>query len=247
MAGRQTFKVAQKKSSGNRGKTMANLTQKIRERKSSMLSGINDSFQTLGNGTLLEAVILPEDEELNEWLAANTVDFFNELTILYGFCARDIEEKNLGPGQGFPKNIIYYWDNSDEDDPGTSRLYKELNGPEYVELVFTWVENLIENPTVFPIEEDEDWPDDFKDGYVFKMFRRMFRVFAIIYHNHFQALERDRKAINHLNTCFKHFIFFAMHWELIDFESDDVKVLKKPIKNISAQFQKETAEHFANA
>lgn len=30
------------------------------------------------------AVMLPKGEDLNEWLAVNTVDFFNEISLLYG-------------------------------------------------------------------------------------------------------------------------------------------------------------------
>uniref|UniRef100_A0A7S3PQY9 Uncharacterized protein n=1 Tax=Aplanochytrium stocchinoi TaxID=215587 RepID=A0A7S3PQY9_9STRA len=172
---KNTFKVSSKKSSGSRAQTRAALVDKVRARKSSMMSDLHGSFHTLGNGTLLEAVVLPEDEDPNEWLAANTVDFFNELTLLYGLCSADIEAKNLGPGEGFPKNIVYYWDNAEDEAPGSNKLYKDLSGPEYVELVFTWVENLIENPTVFPTDEEADWPEDFKEGYVQKMFRRMFR------------------------------------------------------------------------
>ena len=40
--------------------------------------------RTLGSGNLRAAVALPENEEKNEWLAANTVDFFNEISLLYG-------------------------------------------------------------------------------------------------------------------------------------------------------------------
>jgi len=171
---KQTFEVG-KKSSGSRAVRRADLVDKVRARKSSMLSEIQGSFHTLGGGTLLEAVVLPEDEEENEWMAANTVDFFNELTMLYGLCSADVEAKHFGPGQGFPKNIVYYWDNAEDSDPVNKKLYKQLSGPEYVELVFTWVENLIENPSVFPTEEEADWPEDFKSGYIRKMFRRMFR------------------------------------------------------------------------
>lgn len=39
---------------------------------------------TLGSGNLRLAVILPEGEDLNEWLAVNTVDFFNHVNMLYG-------------------------------------------------------------------------------------------------------------------------------------------------------------------
>lgn len=34
---------------------------------------------TLGSGDLRSAVILPEGEDLCEWLAVNTVDFYNQV------------------------------------------------------------------------------------------------------------------------------------------------------------------------
>src|ERR1700716_1452124 len=39
---------------------------------------------TLGSGNMRSAVMLPKGEDLNEWLAVNTVDFFNEISLLYG-------------------------------------------------------------------------------------------------------------------------------------------------------------------
>ena len=38
---------------------------------------------TLGQGKVREAVRLPPGEDLNEWLAVNTVDFYNAISILY--------------------------------------------------------------------------------------------------------------------------------------------------------------------
>lgn len=38
----------------------------------------------LGSGNLKEAVRLPPGEDLHEWLAINTIDFFNQVNILYG-------------------------------------------------------------------------------------------------------------------------------------------------------------------
>ena len=38
---------------------------------------------TLGQGKVREAVRLPPGEELNEWLAVNTVDFYNAISVLY--------------------------------------------------------------------------------------------------------------------------------------------------------------------
>ena len=44
-------------------------------------------------GNLRLAVILPEGEDPNEWIAVNTVDFFNQINMLYGtiteFCTEE--------------------------------------------------------------------------------------------------------------------------------------------------------------
>lgn len=41
---------------------------------------------TLGSGNLRLAVRLPEGEDINEWIAVNIVDFFNQINMLYGEC-----------------------------------------------------------------------------------------------------------------------------------------------------------------
>ena len=48
---------------------------------------------TLGSGNMNVAVELPSGEQLNEWLAVNTVEFYNDINIMYGtlmeFCTND--------------------------------------------------------------------------------------------------------------------------------------------------------------
>ncbi len=48
---------------------------------------------TLGSGDILKAVELPVGEDLNEWLAVNTIEFYNDVSVLYGtimdFCTKD--------------------------------------------------------------------------------------------------------------------------------------------------------------
>lgn len=48
---------------------------------------------TLGSGNILKAVQLPTGEDLNEWLAVNTIEFFNDVSVVYGaiieFCTRE--------------------------------------------------------------------------------------------------------------------------------------------------------------
>ena len=57
--------------------------------------------RTLGSGNLKAAVTLPAHEDMNEWLACNTVDFFNEISLLYGLVADD-GARFSKPGEGFP-------------------------------------------------------------------------------------------------------------------------------------------------
>lgn len=47
------------------------------------------------------------------------------------------------------------------------------------------------------------------------IFKRLFRIYAHIYHSHldkFQLLGAEA----HLNTCFKHFIYFTHAFQLVD-------------------------------
>ena len=39
---------------------------------------------TLGSGNMSLACELPTGEDLNEWLAVNTIEFYNEISLLYG-------------------------------------------------------------------------------------------------------------------------------------------------------------------
>ncbi len=47
------------------------------------------------------------------------------------------------------------------------------------------------------------------------IFKRLFRVYAHIYHSHFERIV-TLGAEAHLNTCFKHFIFFVIEFELVE-------------------------------
>lgn len=89
----------------------------------------------------------------------------------------------------------------------------EVSAPAYTALLMEWIEQLLDNERVFPVAAGEPFPADFIDT-VRKIFRRLFRVYAHIYHSHFnQVCELGEEA--HLNTLFKHFIFFSHYFKLI--------------------------------
>ena len=84
-----------------------------------------------------------------------------------------------------------------------------VSAPEYVDYVLSWIEAQIDDPAIFPVNETEPFPTNFEQAYVRDIFKRMFRVFAIIYHRHFEKIQ-GLDAAAHLNTCFKHFIYFSI-------------------------------------
>lgn len=55
--------------------------------------------RTIGAGNMYEAVKLPPGEDINEWMAVNTVDFYNAISLMYStledFCTRHTCEKML--------------------------------------------------------------------------------------------------------------------------------------------------------
>ncbi|GBF88028.1 MOB kinase activator-like 1A [Raphidocelis subcapitata] len=163
---------------------------------------------TLGQGDIVAAVRLPPGEDLKEWLAVNTVDFYNAISVLYSTLAEFCTERScevMSAGGKFE----YLW-----ADGVRVRKPVRLSAPEYVDRLFDWVESQIDDSGVFPAQFGAPFPPDFSEV-VRTIFRRLFRVYAHIYHSHFrQVCALGEEA--HLNTCFKHFIHFVRHFDLVD-------------------------------
>jgi len=164
---------------------------------------------TLGSGNMRSAVVLPRGEDLCEWLAVNTVDFFNEISLLYGtiteFCT-----PSTCPVMSAGPQYEYLW----ADGVKVKKPIK-VSAPEYVDLLMSWVETQLNDEHIFPLQLGTPFPKKFKENYVMVIFKRLFRVYAHIYHSHFQKIV-GLGAEAHLNTCFKHFIYFVHEFKLID-------------------------------
>uniref|UniRef100_F7FNB3 MOB kinase activator 1B n=1 Tax=Monodelphis domestica TaxID=13616 RepID=F7FNB3_MONDO len=143
---------------------------------------------TLGSGNLRTAVMLPEGEDLNEWVAVNTVDFFNQINMLYGTITDFCTEESCPVMSAGPK-YEYHWAD------GTN--IKELD-----------------DETLFPSLIGVPFPKNFM-SVAKTILKRLFRVYAHIYHQHFDPVIQLQEEA-HLNTSFKHFIFFVQEFNLID-------------------------------
>eukprot|EP00123_Amoebidium_parasiticum_P006306 comp17289_c0_seq1/m.16413 comp17289_c0_seq1/g.16413 ORF comp17289_c0_seq1/g.16413 comp17289_c0_seq1/m.16413 type:complete len:217 (-) comp17289_c0_seq1:673-1323(-) len=163
---------------------------------------------TLGSGNLRNAVTLPEGEDLNEWVAVNTVDFFNQINMLYGtiteFCTND-ECPTMSAGPRYE----YHWADGE-------KVKKPLkcSAPEYTDYLMTWVQAQLDDESIFPSKVGVPFPKSFM-GVAKNILKRLFRVYAHIYHSHFNKIVSLGEEA-HLNTSFKHFIYFVQEFNLID-------------------------------
>lgn len=163
---------------------------------------------TLGSGNLRLAVQLPEGEDLNEWVAVNTVDFFNQINMLYGtiteYCtATKCKVMSAGP------KYEYHW----ADGTNIKKPIK-CPAPKYIDYLMTWVQDQLDDESVFPSTIGTPFPKNFM-AIAKTILKRLFRVYAHIYHQHFSDV-MNLKEEAHLNTSFKHFIYFVQEFGLVE-------------------------------
>lgn len=165
-------------------------------------------MKTLGSGNLRLAVTLPDGEDENEWIAVNTVDFFNQINMLYGTLTEFCTPETCPCMSAGPK-FEYLW-----ADGVKVKKPMKVSAPEYVDYMMSWVQTQLDDQKLFPSKIGVPFPKNFKQ-ICQTILKRLFRVYAHIYHAHFDkvvALEEER----HLNTSFKHFVFFVKEFGLMD-------------------------------
>jgi len=155
-----------------------------------------------------EAVKLPKGEDPLEWLAVNVVDFFNEISLLYGIITDYCTEESCPLMSAGPKYEYLWMDGVKFKKP------IKVSAPKYIDYLMSWVETQINDPRIFPTEEGVKFPKDFRSTCK-TILKRLFRVYGHIYYSHIQKVAQlDCEA--HLNTCFKHFVYFVKEFKLVD-------------------------------
>ena len=209
--------------------------------------------QTLGaGGSLDDAVALPPGESCAGWVAVHAVDFYNDVSTIWAVMAEDPYLDSFRPGEGFPSGVEYRWSEPASTTTTTTastavgggqitqssqqqQQTVSVSAPVYVERVLQWIADQINDETKFPDDDDEAEALRVFQTPAFaalcgQIFRRLFRVYGIIYSSFFGTLEALQMA-PHLNTCFKHFMFFCTEFGLLpEREMEPLEVLVKPIR-----------------
>jgi MOB kinase activator 1 len=125
-------------------------------------------------------------------------------------------------GQGFPQGFEYRI----SGEKGSAPI--RCTGPQYIEHVMSWAEAQLD--VMADVPSGPTFLADVKN-----VFKRLFRVYAILYHTHFNFV-KELGASEHLNTCFKHFIYFSFQFDLIP--SKEMVALDELTKMMHASFTK---------
>jgi MOB kinase activator 1 len=137
--------------------------------------------QTLGSGNIKLAVQLPDGEDLNEWIAVNTVDFFNQINMLYGTITEHCTSESCPVMSAGPK-FEYHW----ADGTSVKKPIK-CSAPKYIDYLMTWVQEQLDDENIFPSKIGTTFPRNFIT--VAKtILKRLFRVYAHVYHAHFDDI-----------------------------------------------------------
>lgn len=173
------------------------------------------------SGDMQNAVKLPKGEDQNEWLAMHTLNFYNEISLLYEM-VRSRDTPDRFPIMCAGKKFQYFW----ADETTTKPL--KLPAGEYIGRLFKWVERLLNDEATFPTRRENYFPLDFRTT-VSKIFRRLFRVYAHIYYDHFDVIV-EADAQPHINSCLKHFALFVQEYKLVG--EKDLEPLKQVIRHL---------------
>ena len=130
-------------------------------------------------GNLRLAVQLPEGEDIDEWIAVNTVDFFNQINMLYGTITEFCTEERCPIMSAGPK-YEYHW-----ADGQTVKKPIKCSAPKYIDYLMTWVQDRLDDETLFPSKIGVKFLPHFQAS-VKTILKRLFRVYAHIYHQHFK-------------------------------------------------------------
>ncbi|KAG8935143.1 Mitotic exit network component [Tulasnella sp. 418] len=128
--------------------------------------------------------------------------------MLYG-CVTEFCSQQECPIMSAGPRYEYLW-----EDGVTYKRPTKLAAPVYIDNLMNWVQNLLDDESTFPSKIGVPFPRNFQ-ATVKTIFRRLFRIYAHLYSNHFdQICALGIEA--HLNTSYRHFFLFVTEFNLVD-------------------------------
>lgn len=149
-------------------------------------------------------VRLPINEDVREWIAFNIFNFHRQISMLYGTIAENCTAETC-PKMTAGKHE-FLWSSS-------KRQPVDLCAAQHIHHLLDWVQEQLDDQTVFPTESKNQFPDDYLDTCKL-ILKRLFRVYAHVYHHHMEQV-RSLREDGHLNSSLKHFTYFVREFNLM--------------------------------
>ncbi|THH06085.1 hypothetical protein EW145_g4334 [Phellinidium pouzarii] len=100
----------------------------------------------LVKGNFKTIVMLPKYVDVMEWVAVNIFDFYTNLNLFYGIIAECCTAQTC-PTMSAGPTLDYTWIDQ-------NRKQVKLAAPTYIDYVMTWVQNMLDEETVFPTKAE---------------------------------------------------------------------------------------------
>jgi len=172
---------------------------------------------------------LAVQEMTSEWLATNLFQFFKEVCLLYALASDDAVDRFPKMGMGFPPKYEYRW----APPLGKRKTRPErCSGPDYVQNVLGFIEDVINDQAHFPMDENRLFPSDFVE-IAKKLYTRLFRVFAIMFHHFVETLGEQGFNL-YLQQSFRNFMFLCFEYDLI--RDREFRALQEIVDEVHAEF-----------
>jgi len=165
----------------------------------------------LVKGHFKPIVMLPKYVDVMEWVAVNIFDFYTNINLFYGVITECCTPQTC-PTMSAGHTLDYTWTDQ-------NRKQVKLAAPTYIDYVMTWVQNTLDDDTIFPTKAGQVFSPSFPST-AKHIYKQLLRVFAHIYHAHYAQILHLRSE-PHFNSLFAHFLAFGKEYDLL--EMKDVK------------------------
>eukprot|EP00924_Labyrinthula_sp_SR-Ha-C_P010805 maker-scaffold_35-snap-gene-2.87-mRNA-1 protein AED:0.00 eAED:0.00 QI:81/1/1/1/1/1/3/106/257 len=203
-----------------------------------------NTWSTLGANQLHLVVQTPPGEHKLEWISMHLTDFYNEIGMFVEMTAEhDDADKYNSPGKGFPPGLVYRWKNEETGEPMTVSCF------DYMDYCLAFIEQQLEElgDPESKIAEGDFTHEDYMKA-VTQVFTKMFRCYAILYGTFTTTLKKMDLA-QHLNTSFKHYVYFAASQDLLPSDKEITPLKTKVGQHLDRYHQnmvdKPPKEHLA--
>mmetsp|Transcript_37116 Transcript_37116/g.104724 ORF Transcript_37116/g.104724 Transcript_37116/m.104724 type:complete len:362 (+) Transcript_37116:160-1245(+) len=163
-----------------------------------------EAKQTLRTQGVRMAVRKPDGVDEDVWIASQTLGILEEIKQFVNVIT-EICTPSSCPSMCAGECVTYEWSD------GRGRPQK-LNAPEYMMTLVAFAHDTLADPRICPHDGGRAPPSFLRSMQT--IHKRFFRVYAHAYIHHFGVI-RANGAEAHLNCCFKHLLFFAREFRLV--------------------------------